>query len=443
VHAFGGEIGCTGEPGRGATFWFTIPTAIIVPAEVPTPPDLSGRSVMFVTPPAVGVPIPLMAYLEERHASIAVVDERQGAVAAVRAAGEAGRDVDLVIWVLRADDAWPVPQDLARLRALDAATVIYQDEHRHTPDWRMALSVGAAYAITAETEVTELDRNIRCVIGGGATTAPESPLTDIIDARALAGKRVLVLEDRLVNQTIIQRQLRSLGVGCTIAGDGAEGLARLAFNTRFDAILCDCSMPVMNGYDFTRALREREAANPAEARTPVIAMTANAFREDMEKCFEAGMDDFIAKPVTLQRLATVLGHWIGAADSAPGARAEAQKVNGADGKPFDLSIIRDVLGDADDGTVREMLTAFGQAAQESWKEVERALGGIDAIQIERAAHGAKGEARTAGAVGLVAAYQQMEEAARLQNLPRARVMGEAARKEIGRVLAYIESGSLG
>ncbi len=442
VHAFGGDIGCVGEPGHGASFWFTVPTEIIVPAEVPKGPDLRRRNVMFVTPPGHGAPIPLMAYLEERHASITVIDDSQGAVAAVRAAGEAGREVNLVIWVMRAGDAWPIPEELGRLRALDAVTVIYQDEHKRIPDWRPALRAGAAYAMTAEFEVSELDRNIRPIIGGGQpVAAPERALAAAIDARAFAGKRVLVLEDRLVNQTIIQRQLRSLGVACTIAGDGAEGLARLAFNTQFDAILCDCSMPVMNGYDFTRAVRERERANPTDARTPIIAMTANAFREDMEKCFAAGMDDFIAKPVTLQRLATVLAQWVGGA--APAIQGDPQASGRDSTEPIDLAILRDVLGEGGDGAVRDMLDAFGVAAQESWREVERALSGIDSIQIERAAHGAKGEARTAGATGLVDAYQKMEEAARLQNLPRARVMGEAARREIGRVLAYIESESLG
>jgi HPt (histidine-containing phosphotransfer) domain-containing protein len=163
----------------------------------------------------------------------------------------------------------------------------------------------------------------------------------------------------------------------------------------------------------------------------------------MEKCFEAGMDDFIAKPVTLRRLATVLSHWMGNVKATSVAQLDTLSSAADATRPINLAILRDILGKTDDGMVRELLEAFGYAAQESWKEVERALSGIDPIRIERAAHGAKGEARTAGAHALVEVYQEMEEAARLQNLPRARVMGEAAKKEIGRVLAYIESGSLG
>src|SRR6202012_3802219 len=88
---------------------------------------------------------------------------------------------------------------------------------------------------------------------------------------------------------------------------------------RFDLILCDCSMPEMNGYDFTRALRRCEASAGEGRHVPVIALTANAFREDADKCFEAGMDDFISKPVTMDRLAAMLLRWLHGAGPDPSA----------------------------------------------------------------------------------------------------------------------------
>src|SRR5690606_32418690 len=113
------------------------------------------------------------------------------------------------------------------------------------------------------------------------------------DYAGLAGKKVLVLEDRLVNQTIIQKQLKRFGVQCTLASNGVKGLEKLE-EDQFDLILCDCSMPEMDGFEFTRVFRQREAAaGVGDDRTPIVALTANAFKEDADKCFASGMDDFV------------------------------------------------------------------------------------------------------------------------------------------------------
>jgi CheY-like chemotaxis protein len=118
---------------------------------------------------------------------------------------------------------------------------------------------------------------------------------------------VLLVEDNLVSQKIASAFLRNSGYVTRIAGNGAEALERLhADRGRFVAVLMDCQMPVMDGYALTRALRQEEREHPELRRLRIIAMTANAMEGDRERCLEAGMDDYIAKPVDPDRLVALL-----------------------------------------------------------------------------------------------------------------------------------------
>ncbi len=123
-------------------------------------------------------------------------------------------------------------------------------------------------------------------------------------AGALLGTTILVVEDNPVNRKIALRFLERMGARTVTADNGAEALDRLrAAPTRFDAVLMDCQMPVMDGFDATRALRELERGG---ARTPVVAVTANAFATDVAQCLAADMDAHLAKPYAIGDLARVL-----------------------------------------------------------------------------------------------------------------------------------------
>lgn len=134
---------------------------------------------------------------------------------------------------------------------------------------------------------------------------------------AASGVRVLVVEDNPVNRQITKEMLALLGAEADLAENGAVALEALA-GRAYDMVLLDCSMPVMDGYAATRALRRREA--PGE-RTPVVAMTAHALSGDREKCLDAGMDDYLAKPLRLNDIAAALSRWTAPVDAKTLARA--------------------------------------------------------------------------------------------------------------------------
>lgn len=122
------------------------------------------------------------------------------------------------------------------------------------------------------------------------------------------GRLLLVVEDNPINQQVITRQLQWLGYACLVADDGQQALELLARH-RFGLLLTDCYMPVMDGYALTAAVRRAELLARKE-RTPIIALSANAMRGEAERCLQAGMDDYLAKPVDLGTLQLMLERWL-------------------------------------------------------------------------------------------------------------------------------------
>ena len=147
----------------------------------------------------------------------------------------------------------------------------------------------------------------------GLLQAPALPEPLQGDPAALASLRILLAEDNLVNQRVAIAVLKKLGLSAEIACNGLEACAK-AKAKPFDLILMDCQMPEMDGFQATRAIREQEAGT---RRVPIVAMTANAMTGDRERCLEAGMDDYLAKPIGILDLKNALHRWLAPVAPAP------------------------------------------------------------------------------------------------------------------------------
>ncbi|HFH4003304.1 ATP-binding protein [Pseudomonas aeruginosa] len=159
--------------------------------------------------------------------------------------------------------------------------------------------------------------------GSGSTFTLEIPLPfqqspahrqqAVGDAAPIAaGQEILLVEDNPVNQTVIEAMLRSLGYRVTLVADGIQAV-RSAERQRYDAILMDCRLPVLDGYSATREIRAQENGR----RVPIIALTANALQGDRENCLQAGMNDYLAKPFKRAELQRILQRWIGSQPELP------------------------------------------------------------------------------------------------------------------------------
>ena len=180
---------------------------------------------------------------------------------------------------------------------------------------RVKSAVGRGSVFTIGLTMAECPRRVD-------TPAPV-PVGEPADFAVARGKTVLLVEDNAVNAFISAASLESMGVASVHAADGTEAVA-LYRQQRFDAVLMDCEMPVMDGFAATRLIREHEATSGRQ-RTPIIALTANALSGDREHCLAQGMDDYLSKPIELRQLGALAVRWLGrepaAANSGPGDMA--------------------------------------------------------------------------------------------------------------------------
>jgi CheY-like chemotaxis protein len=164
--------------------------------------------------------------------------------------------------------------------------------------------------------------------GKGSTFWFLLPLQVSGHPKPISGGRVLIVDDNPVNQIVALRAVSSLGYAAEAVSGGEQALAALERDS-FAAILLDCQMPGLDGYQVAQKIRHRESQDSSGRRTPIIAMTANAVQGDPERCRNAGMDDYLAKPIRLAALSSSLERWTSVTpqllvDSASSVRASTR-----------------------------------------------------------------------------------------------------------------------
>ncbi len=162
------------------------------------------------------------------------------------------------------------------------------------------------YTVDSHTSPRAVPSPARPKLPTVTSTDAEKPINVSTEAR-----RILVTEDNMVNQTVVKRMLVKGGFEVEVAEDGEQALNKVKDGARFDLIFMDCQMPRMDGYEASRCIRRFEDESGASTRIPIIALTANAMAGDREKCLEAGMDDYIAKPVKKDTIFEMLERHLG------------------------------------------------------------------------------------------------------------------------------------
>jgi signal transduction histidine kinase/CheY-like chemotaxis protein len=300
VQLMGGEIGVVSRLEEGSTFWFTLPvreghnSGRLEAAQ--------GRALVVCERPVVGAA--LAAGLERLGYDADVVEPEH----ASRRLSRCAVPYDLVVWDVRQR------VDLAQ-RGLEAALAarptlplvvcrpLHQPEQQAAPAWRRPVAAWlprpVGYANLARAVGRATLRMRTGPVGRTREREADAPLP-------WAGRRVLIAEDNLVNQRVATRFIEKLGCQVDIVANGLEAVAA-SERLRYDLILMDCQMPEMDGFAATAVIRERQGDG---GRVPIVALTANALAGDRERCLAAGMDDYLAKPVTAADIAAICRRWL-------------------------------------------------------------------------------------------------------------------------------------
>lgn len=222
---------------------------------------------------------------------------------------------------------------------------------------------------------------------------------------ARRGARVLVVDDHPVNRALALAQLREVGYSADAAESGESALSLLAERT-YDAVVLDCAMPELDGYETCRRLRAQEGEG---RRTPVIALTAFALAGEREKCLAAGMDDYLAKPYRGEDLAAIVDRWLGIGPPAP----EACAADRIDERLAAFQRLGQIQGDEVLGQIKEAF--LGRGAQDL-ETMEQALARGDGEAVAAAAHSLGGSSGILGAAALAARCAELEALARQGDL---------------------------
>ena len=300
VNLMGGEVWMESEPNKGSTFHFTVQFVIANKLPDPSLPasmdDLLGMPVLVIDDNSTNRRI-----LQEMigHWKMVAEGAESGEVGLRRLedAHEEGHPFRLILL----DERMPGMDGLevlARIRAnprLRGATIMMLTSEDQSSSAARCRAMGVEAYLIKPIKPTELLMMIRRVVGRGDGRAISSSRPERVNGRRLS---VLVAEDNPVNQKLALAMLDKLGHRTTMAGTGLEAVEKWRAD-KFDLILMDVQMPELDGLEATRAIRTEE---PKGTSTPIVAMTAHAMTGDRERCIQAGMSDYISKPVRLEAL---------------------------------------------------------------------------------------------------------------------------------------------
>jgi two-component system sensor histidine kinase/response regulator len=421
VELMGGGISVRSVPGCGSTFMFTVPL-------LPTQDRNSGDAlatltrrlplhVLVVDDNATNREI-LQLQLEAWGLS---VDQADCAPAALTRLANPGQHYDLVIL------DWHMPG----ISGLELARRIRQDERLRAMPLIMLSSAAVddagrtirkAGISTYTSKPVRQSRLMDCLLmalnptadadDGGAA---EEPAQDTMTVR-IAGGRVLLVEDNPVNREVALNMLQVLRCDAEIAVNGQEAIRKIQ-QQNFDVVLMDCEMPVMDGYAATRAIRAWEAQTGSGLHVPILALTAHALAEDRRRCLDVGMDDYLTKPFSMEKLRERLAQWVRVAAMQPATdwrEAQPPASNVIQLRTLESIVALDPANG--EALLARLLDTYETSSAELVATVGAALDSGNTEELRRVAHALKSSSGNVGAEQLFELCRNLEAAARSRDL---------------------------
>ena len=431
VEIQGGKLEVTSQLGKGSQFSLELPLPLTQPltATNTLATSLKDKRFLLVDDEPINRRV-IAAMLKSLGIAIDICASAPEAIFRVRQAIEEGQPFDLVLM-----DAWmpgmngyQAAETLLKEQLLHPTKLLILTSSALAGDAQRCKELGIAGYLTKPLALSELKRAL----------SDQFCLQNNLNANAevtnrYANLKVLLAEDNMINQRLAIKLLEKKGIRPSVAGDGEEALKKLQAN-RFDLVLMDIMMPRMDGLEATRQIRQQEASTPGSKRLPIIAMTANAMQGDKERCLEAGMDGYVAKPVKPQELFDEVERVVqknSDNDSVVAIEDECSlddmmnvlsgqeelmtiaKNEAAKTPPFDWEHAVNQLGGEEDLLI-EVLTMFLDGYPDYQQQLQQAAQNNNLAQVAEVAHTLKGLVGTFAAQAAQEAAAALEKAAKTQ-----------------------------
>ena len=447
----GGAIGVESEPGKGSTFWFTIEVETITATQESSMTDLSlrGLRVLVVDDNATNRSI-----LHHQLSSWGIVhvgaENGPDALNLLQEAAERNEKFHLVL----------LDMMMPGMNGLQVAHAIKGDpDYREVPLVMLtslglhgpideAHAAGISLTLTKPVRMAQLHRALISVLGGasqplGPSGGPDREIAKVVPGpvldRHIRG-RILIAEDNPVNQTVAMRMVEKLGYQAQLAGNGLLALEALE-NGTFDLVLMDCHMPEMDGFEATARIRQIPGPR---AKIPVIALTANAIEGDRDICLQAGMNDYLSKPVTTERLREMLERWLAPLDQPLSRQAPSE---GPLAEPLldqgVLESLRQLQEPGEEDLVQQILAVFRVDSARQLELLTDSVASGDLVTAHRAAHTLKGSALNVGARRVASVGKEVETLLKLQDPHAALRLIPALEHEVAAVVKCIDEQATG
>ncbi|MDD5297083.1 MAG: response regulator [Rhodocyclaceae bacterium] len=448
VELMGGEIGVDSEAGQGSCFWMNLPFELQAgPGNLlaPRAVGLAGRRILVVDDNATARRL-LEILLRAWECEPLLAPGGAEALALLAAEQAAERKVDAAILDMQMPrmDGEELGQRLKNDPATQQMPLVLLTSVATRGDASRFADMGFAAYLSKPVKEKLLRNCLRTLFGlcsgEEGVPSPKTLITQHSQREADLHARILLVEDNPINQKLAVTLLKKFGHQVDVADNGRQALDALSVH-RYDMVFMDCRMPVMDGFEATRAVREGQGV--LDARVPIIAMTANAMEGDREEVLNAGMDEYLAKPINPAKLADMVQHWLQRGYERhlpPGAGSPETAQDEPQRSPDlfdpqtilsnlgdDMDIVATVLPELVEGIVAEVgiLRAFVKAG--------------DAQGASRSAHTLKGLAGSASCAPLQELALQAENEARRGDLPAAAVQVE----EMDALAEGLKSAALG
>lgn len=450
----GGEAGVTTQEGVGSTFWFTAHFEIATHTQRRLrrlPSALTARQVLVVDDNATNRKV-LKGQLQRCGIEPICVSSAAEALVAMEEAQHTGRPFEaaLLDHQMPDCDGAELGRRINANEYFKATRLVLLTSSGQRGEGQQFAELGFAGYLLKPVSQRDLTDCLSLVLSSEAQDwhTQTQPIITRHHLRAQRGRdkrRILLAEDNIVNEKVACRTLEKLGYCVDAVRNGRDAVS--AWETgRYDLILMDCQMPVLDGYEATREIRSREAAerlkNTAahldDYHIPIVALTAHAMKDDDLKCKAAGMDDYITKPIDREFLDACLERFLGDDQHRHGDTTTVTMPILTVAPPVDLMALK-VLVDGDLEFQRELINSFIDNGKVTLLEIQQALLQQDAVRIGQAAHSLKGASANLHAAALRNAASQLEAATHSGYKPELVSLSAVLGTELTNAIEYLRA----